>query len=410
MRRFWGDQKGSVLTFFGFTAATLFALVAFSVDTGNLYYNKSQLQAAADAAALGAVLSLPSTSTVASEAVSLAASNVPASFGTVASTTDVVIGTWNPLSKTFTASSSNQNAVKVTVHRTTANRNPVQTFLGGFIGATSVDVNAHAIAVKMTGSCVIVLNSSASNALYASGSGSVSLNCPLQVNSSDSQGAYTQGGSTVSASKICVTGGYKGNGFSPSPQTSCPVLPDPLASMPEPTQPSANCVAPPSGGTMASNCTYTGNVTINGNTTLQSGTIYFHNATVTFGASAQISGSNVLLFFNSGSSFDFSGASSISITPASTGNYAGVAIFQSRSTPVSTVDKVWGNGTLSLGGTIYAPSSQLALGGNSTLTISVGYAIASKLSFGGSSQLSIGVLGTGGSSPRILRVHTSLVS
>ncbi len=409
MKGFRRNESGGVMIVFALICATLFAFIALAVNSGNLYYNKSRIQAAADAAALGAVLFLPSSASATTQAVSLAASNVPASFGTITSSSDVVVGTWNPLSRTFTASATNQNAVKVLTHRTASNGNAVSTFFGGFVAKPTVDVQAQAIAVKMTGSCVIALDSSSQNSFFAGGSGSTNINCPLQVNSTNNQAAYTQGGSTVSASKICVTGGYKGNGFNPSPTTGCPVLTDPLASMAEPAQPSSNCTAPASGGTMASNCTYSGTVTISGNTTLQSGIIYFHNAAVKMGSNANVSGSGVVLFFDSGSSFDFTGASNVDITPPSTGTYEGVAIFQSRSTPSTTTDKVWGSGTLSLGGTVYAPSCQLAMGGNSTLTISVGYAIAATMSFGGSSNLTVGSVGAGGSSPRMLRVHTGLV-
>ena len=148
MKGFRRNESGGVMILFALICATLFAFIALAVDSGNLYYNKSRIQAAADAAALGAVLFLPSSASATTQAVSLAASNVPASFGTITSSSDVVVGTWNPLSRTFTASATNQNAVKVLTHRTASNGNAVSTFFGGFVAKPTVDVQAQAIAVK----------------------------------------------------------------------------------------------------------------------------------------------------------------------------------------------------------------------------------------------------------------------
>ena len=158
---------------------------------------------------------------------------------------------------------------------------------------------------------------------------------------------------------------------------------------------------------MTSSCTYTGNISLSSTTTLQSGLIYFHNANVTLGANAVVSGSNVMLFLDAGSTMSFSGNVSFSITAPATGTYAGIAIFQSRSTAASVTDTIWSDSTLSIGGTVYAPSSTVSMGGNSSLTLNTGYVVASDLSLGGSSTLSFG--SNTGTAARLLREHVNLV-
>ena len=57
-----------------------------------------------------------------------------------------------------------------------------------------------------------------------------------------------------------------------------------------------------------------------------------------------------------------SGNGNISLTPATTGTYAGILIFQSRdNTKVLTLS---GNGIVMPGGLIYAPKAALAISGN----------------------------------------------
>ncbi|GAC1329893.1 MAG: pilus assembly protein TadG-related protein [Beijerinckiaceae bacterium] len=386
---------------------------AFAIDLSYVYYNKSRIQQAADAGALAAVLALPNTGTAGTQALQLVSSNTPTSFGTLSTNADVTFGTWDASTKTFTISAANQNAVQVKTHRTVANGNPILTFFGKFVGAPYVEVNATGTAVRFGGACVRVLDPSAAPAFTNGGSGKVSLDCALQVNSSSANAAQSQGSSTISTSSTCVSGGYTGTGWSPTPTIGCKVLADPLASIPEPAAPTSCTVNNPtvSSGTLNSNCTYTGTVSLSGSVTLQSGLLYFKNATINVSSSTNINGTGVTMFLDANSTLSLTGNGTISLSAPTSGTYAGLLIFQSRSTPVSHTLTIWGNGTMSLNGTLYAPSATLSMGGNATLIeTKVGYVIADKLSLAGSSDLKFNAFQSSGVTPPTLAVHAALVN
>lgn len=412
MRQFFRREEGSVAIFAAILLPMLLGVAAFAVDLSNLYYNKSKIQQAADAAALGGVLSLPNTTAVTSTALSLVAENAPADFGTLSTAQDVAVGNWDPSTRTFTASSTNQNAVQVMTHRTAANGNPILTYFGRFVGAQQLAANATAVAVRFGGACVRVLDPSASGAFTDGGSGQIDMNCALQVNSSSGTAAQAKGSSSISTQLTCITGGYSGKGWTPTPKTGCQPLADPLASIPEPTAPSCSVNNPSvSSGTLASNCTYTGTVSLSGSVNLQSGLYYFKNATIKVTASTSISGSGVMLFLDAGSTMNLGGSGTISLSAGTSGTYAGILIFQSRSTPSNHALTIGGSGTMSLDGTLYAPSATLNMSGNSTnaSATKVGYAIADQLSLGGSSSFTFNAFPTSYAIPRTLRVHTGLV-
>jgi Flp pilus assembly protein TadG len=408
MRSFFRNTEGGALVLGTLVFPVLLGFGAFAVDLSDLYYNKSKLQEAADSAALGAVLALPNASNVTTKALDLVGRNAPSTFGTVSTSQDITVGYWDSNAKTFTASSTNQNAVQVLTHRTVANGNPIPTYFGKFVGKSVLEVSASAIAVKFGGACMRVLNQTATNALYIGGSGSITTNCAIQVDSSSTNAAYSKGNSQVSSSLTCVNGGYKGNGWTPVPTTGCVRLGDPLAGIPEPAQPTATCTVPTSGGVMTPNCTYTGTVTLSGNLTMPSGLYYFKGATVTAGSNMTLTGTGVTIFLDSGSTLSISGNGSIDLSSATTGTYTGLLLFQSRSTPASHTLSLIGDGSLSLNGSLYVPSATLTMGGNSTYSGKVGYAIADTLNFTGSSSFTFNAFPTSGVGPRVLKVHAGL--
>lgn len=412
MTKFFRDRQGSVLIMIALTLPVLFGVLAFAVDLSNLYYNKNKIQMVADAAALGAVLSLPDQSAVATSALALVTQNAPSNFGTLAKTADVQLGIWNSTTRTFSVSSISPNAVQVLTHRTVAYGNPVTTYFGKFVGSPQLEVNAKSIAVRFGGACVRVLDPTATNAFFESGNGAATMNCPMQVNSSATSAARLQGSSSLTTtSTVCIVGGYSGNNWSPAPQTGCKSLADPLASVPEPTEPATACSVPSSSGTMTGDCTMSGTVSFGGAVTMQSGLYYLKNANVKVSNSSSLSGSGVIIFVDANSTLSLGGGGAISISAPTSGTYAGVLIFQSRSTPVATTLSINAGGSLSLNGTLYAPSATLSLGGNGEYSSSAqfGYLIADKLTLGGSSTFQFNAFPTS-SSPRTLRIHTGLVT
>jgi hypothetical protein len=413
VRLFLRDTRGGVAVIGALAFSALLGCAAFAIDLSNLFLNKSQLQSAGDAAALGAVLAIPDSTAAKQRALDLVNRNTPSGYGSLSTAQDVVLGTWDSGTKTFAPSTGDQNAIQVRTYRTAGRGNAIPTFFGRFVGLRKLDTEAVSVAVKIGGACVFVLDPSASGALTVSGSGKMAMNCPLQINSSSASAAKSGGAARVQTAMTCVVGGYSGGGFTPAPTTGCPALKDPLASVPEPAAPSCTVANPTiSSGIAPSNCTYTGTVSLDGSITLQSGLFYFKNATIKVSNSTNISGSGVTLFLDPGSTLSLNGGGTISLSAATEGSYKGILIFQSRSAPSSRVLSLGGSGTLSLNGTLYAPSSELQLSGNSTYAnaTKMGYAVSRTLSVGGSGEFSFNSFPTTGVSPRNMLTHASLVN
>jgi Putative Tad-like Flp pilus-assembly len=128
----------------------VFGFAALAVDLGELYAIRAQLQVTASASAAAAALDLPDESAAASTAVTFAEDNMPASVhGAVLSASDVVTGNWDEDTRTFTASGTPVNAVRVTAHRDSSAGNAVGTFFGQFLGVIENDVSATATATQL---------------------------------------------------------------------------------------------------------------------------------------------------------------------------------------------------------------------------------------------------------------------
>ena len=240
---------------------------------------------------------------------------------------------------------------------------------------------------------MIVLDGSAVSALEVKGGGKFSVpNCGVYVNSGHNKAASSGNATSVLAKNFCIVGGYSGS-FSPTPTTGCASMPDPLAAVPEPTMPAAACA--PSANPQPNTCYYTGAITVSSSTTLASGTYFFKNATVTIAAGANITGTNVMWYFDANSTLDFASNGTVHLTAPSSGAWRGIAMFQSRSAPLNNTMKITGSADFILDGTVYMPRAQLQLTGNSDVSVNSksGYVIANKLAFTGSSTFTVGTWG-----------------
>ena len=135
LKEFNRDKSGSVVAYAAFSAAVMISMAALGVDGSNLYLTKARLQSAADAAALAAAKQLPDQTSARTQALTISAKNVPQSYGTVTSSSDIVTGIYSPSTHSFTATNSSPNALEVFTHRTAANGNPVPLYFAGIFGA-----------------------------------------------------------------------------------------------------------------------------------------------------------------------------------------------------------------------------------------------------------------------------------
>jgi hypothetical protein len=126
-----------------------------AVDWGRAQVTKTELQAAADAAARYGVSGLKAgVSTAISQAQYAASLNTADGTPVTLAHTDVELGTWDPDSRTFEVLTANlrasATAVRVTARRTKANNNAIPLAFGKAVGVVSTDVIAQAVATRGT--------------------------------------------------------------------------------------------------------------------------------------------------------------------------------------------------------------------------------------------------------------------
>jgi Flp pilus assembly protein TadG len=142
-------EEGQSIVLFAVALVAVFAFASFAIDIGRVLLTHRQLQAAADAASLAAVVELPDTSAAAGQAAAYGAGpgeKNTISGQTVASSTSfkcvTSIGTTDPPCKT---DPSKPNAISVT------EKTSVPLLFGGVIGWNSMSVSASSTALAQGG-------------------------------------------------------------------------------------------------------------------------------------------------------------------------------------------------------------------------------------------------------------------
>ena len=233
---------------------------------------------------------------------------------------------------------------------------------------------------------IIVLDPTAGGALSISGNASIKLSGGVYVDSSSSSALSASGNAEITASVIDVHGGVQKSGnatFNPAPVTKAATVPDPLAGLPVPSTTgvtnygceslSGNSKATIKPG-IYSQIAVSGNASL----TLDAGLYIIEGGGFQVSGNASVTGTGVTLynagskFPNSGGTFGaitLSGNGTISLTPATTGSYAGILFLQpAANTQVLTFS---GNAMSGMTGTIYAPSAQLVASGNAQVSAAI---------------------------------------
>ncbi len=232
---------------------------------------------------------------------------------------------------------------------------------------------------------IIVLDSSAGGALSLSGNASIALAGGVFVDSSSSTALSGSGNAKIKASVIDVHGGVQkcGNAsFSPAPVTGAATLADPLSGL---ALPSASGLKNYGSESLSGNSSATIkpgifrqiSVSGNGTLTMSTGVYIIEGGGFSVSGNASVSGSGVTIF-NAGSNYPttggtygsitLSGNGTFSLSPPTTGTYAGVVIFQPADNTKGL--SISGNAS-SMTGEIYAPAAQLTESGNGQLSASI---------------------------------------
>ena len=151
-------ENGAVLVFVTISLVALVGFAAWATETGRVWQTKSQLQAAADSAALAGVENLLSADFLTvdeagarTEAITYGAQHQALGTDLAIAVADVQVGSWDMASQTFTALPGNTDpnvvrAVRVITRRDGTLNGSVDTILGRALGVDSIPVNTDAVA------------------------------------------------------------------------------------------------------------------------------------------------------------------------------------------------------------------------------------------------------------------------
>lgn len=407
-------RGGQALILASLSLMLLFSVMGLSIDLGWAYYLKTRVQTAADAAATAAAVYAKNAGDTCG---TVSCGTAYTCVGTSPPTTSLEAGCLYATSDSppaYTATMLENNTVppgvtgntpslwiEATVSTTAHN---LFLFWSGF---QSASIAARAIAGVTTipaGSCVYVLDPSATGAYSMTGSGSVSTsNCAIYVDSSASKALKMTGSGSITGT-VNIVGGYNVTGsgsITPSPTTGVASTPDPLASVPEPTFSGCNFTNFTATGSSPVALTpgvYCGGISITGSgaVTMQSNGIYIMNGGgFSMTGSGSLTGSQVMIYNTAVGSYtigaiSFTGSGTITLSAQTSGNYQGIVFFQDRS--YSKAASVTGSSSSVITGTLYFPAAALTYTGSGSAQYTA--IIADTLSMTGSSSFKNDTTGT----------------
>lgn len=258
---------------------------------------------------------------------------------------------------------------------------------------------------------LLLLQEAGDGALSIKGNASINLlDGAIAINSSAQLALIVSGNGTLLAAFIDLAASTvtTGSGVQSTINTDVPPTPDPLADLPAPNPADYPLEAGSSTSISFGLATlnpgvYEGGLHIGGTAMvrLNPGIYIMDGGGFSISGNASVFGKQVMIYNTGGSAagpISITGNGVINLTPPTDGIYTGISIFQDRG--LTTDMTLRGNATLSLTGTIYAPSAGMSLSGNvgtSLASLGSGY-ILNNLSVSGNGSFNIG---HGSSRPRI---------
>jgi hypothetical protein len=208
-------------------------------------------------------------------------------------------------------------------------------------------------------------------------------NCAVYSNSRKPTGILAKNNAVLRAAFICSAGGMNAptpGSFLPTPQTDCPLIPDPLLprALPSASGCTENNLVRKGGSITLSPGTYCGGANFSNGTrvTLSPGTYIFKDGPLVVTGGASLQGTNVALHFSGhGAVLNFDAASSIAITAPRTGSMAGILISEDRTGPTGLSHNIMSDDARTLLGTIYLPRGRLFVGANKPVADRSAYTI-----------------------------------
>ncbi|MEZ5839091.1 MAG: TadE/TadG family type IV pilus assembly protein [Hyphomicrobiales bacterium] len=359
LQRFARAERGNVAVLFSLTIPVVMGGVAFGVDAAQVHLQRSGLQDAADAAALGAAKELYMTSGRTNAVQAIAEAYAKANLGRYAETVRVVAQVVDQ-----------GGAVQVALTDRT------RMYFASFMGGEDSDISASATARIAGGGriCVIGLNEENKATIRLKSKTSITApTCAIYSNSKSKDGLDVQSSSKIISELICSAGGYKGKGtsFKPGPTTDCPTAEDPLA---------GRAVVSTNG------CDFTDYQVDEGDFVIAKPGIYCNGITVKKKATLTLSegvyvikggvlkveGDAVLkadyagLYFAEDATIEFGKDTTIDLNGARAGEMAGLLMFEDPNAKTGNIYEIYSHNASNLTGTIYLPKGKLKIQGDVT--------------------------------------------
>jgi Flp pilus assembly protein TadG len=353
LRKFRLDDAGNVAVIFAIALPVVVGAASAAIDLASYNMKKSQLQAAADAAAIAGARELAVAGSTKTSIEAAATSFALQELG------------GGEAYQISVSSSRDDSKVSVSI---TEDWSPV---VGKKLGSaiTPIESNATAGLAGATNLCVLALDSSGSGGVkLGTRAKMVGPSCAVYADSIASDGVIVDSGASITADLVCSAGGVKyiPGSIAPEPTTDCKAIADPLVSRPNPD---------------FAGCTFTNKRVGAGIVTLMPG-VYCGGldivgpAVVTFSAGEYIikdgpfkisglafaRGKNIGFFLTGDNSvIDFTGGALVEFAGREAGAMAGLLFFEDRSVPAGRQHRINTLVTKELTGTIYLPNGNLKI-------------------------------------------------
>lgn len=384
--RFLRDRTANISIMFAAMLSAATGMAALVAEYGDGLYNRLQDQRDADMAAMAGATNYAANGTVSAmnAAVSRAATlNGLASGAAVASVVS-------------SPSADGNQAVQVVVSTS------VPLLLARVLssgGTLPVHATAYAEIKSNSTDCVLALDTTANQAITASGSGNVDANhCDVVSNSSSSTSIDLSGSAQVTTPCLITVGGV--NAGSGLHETSCTTpdihaqsTPDPYSSVPTPTASGACLTVPHLPATLQPG-DYCSGLSISGTATFAAGT-YYVDGNLALQAGANVTGSGVTFYVTKRGTTAISGSAIAALSAPITGTYAGIVFFGDRTGTTSNNNNFSGSSSSTITGVIYYPTQLVTFSGSSGAYSTCTEVIADKITFSGATTLGVGCTGTG---------------
>jgi hypothetical protein len=402
-------ERGAVVVTVALSLAVLVGFAGLALDVGLLYSQRRAIQTAADGGALeGAQAVFRGDLATTVENVPQIARRGAAANGFTHGVGGVSVTVHQP--PTSGPYAGGAAFVEVIVDK------PSPSYLMRVLGFKSTPVSARAVAGAAAASpiCIHAL-APTGRGLRSTSSSQINANCGVVVNSSSSDALTLESSAIVNASNIDVTGRISkssGSKVTPDPDTGVPARPDPLATLPPPSNANAPCLPFPSGGKWELSGTrtlypgvYCGGVFIksDGNVTFSPGMYVLRGGNlignslkvdgritgngVTFYITASPAGASPNYFYRP---IAFEGSSVVNLTAPTTGTDAGILFYQDPTKgSTSDINMVNSSSNMTLSGVLYFPTQMLQFNSSITITGQLMEIIARQIEVNSSARLNI---------------------